>query len=65
VSDLDALMTLLAPHLKLSEQEVAAAKTVISLIGGGTGKARKIDVIAKAGELYFGPFKIADVPPLN
>lgn len=66
INDIDALMVILANTLQLKEGEVAAAKTVIGLIGGDpNSKARKLDIIAKSGELYFGPFKFADVPPLQ
>lgn len=66
IADIDAFMAVLASDLKLKEGEVAAAKTVIGLLGGDpASKARKLDVIAKAGELYFGPFKFADVPPFK
>ena len=66
IEDIDALMAFLAPPLKLTEGEVAGAKTVIALLGGDPNSAqRKLDIIAKAGEIYFGPFKIADVPPLE
>jgi hypothetical protein len=66
VSDLEALLSLIAPPLNLSAEQVAGAKTVIGLIGGNApGQPTKLDLIAKDGEIYFGPFKIADVPPLR
>jgi hypothetical protein len=66
VNDMDALLALLAPPLKLTPEQVTGAKAVIGLIGGNQqGKPTRIDIIAKSGELYFGPFKIADVPPFE
>lgn len=66
VNDLDGLLALLAAPLKLTPEQLDGARTVIGLIGGNKpGQPAKVDIIAKAGELYFGPFKIADVPPLE
>ena len=57
---------MLAAPLKLTPEQLDGARTVIGLIGGNKpGQPAKVDIIAKAGELYFGPFKVADVPPLE
>lgn len=59
-NNLDGLLLILDPHLELNEQQRAAFKTVLGLLG----QQAKIDLIAKDGEFYIGPFKIADLVPL-
>lgn len=59
-NDPDGLLLILDPHLELNGQQRAAFKTVLGLLG----QQAKIDLIAKDGEFYIGPFKIADLVPL-
>lgn len=59
-NDLDGLLLILDPHLDMNEQQRAALKTVLGILG----QQAKIDLIAKDGEFYIGPFKAADLVPL-
>jgi hypothetical protein len=59
-NDLDGLLTLLDPHLDLTDQERAAIKTLLGLLG----RQAKVDLIAQDGELFIGPIKIGDLQPL-
>ena len=59
-NDLDGLLLILDPHLDMNEQQRAAFKTVLGLLG----QQAKIDLIARDGEFYIGPFKVADLVPL-
>ena len=60
-NDLDGLLAILEPHLVMTDQQRLAFKTVMGLLG----QQAKADVIAKDGELYIGPFKIAELLPLT
>jgi hypothetical protein len=56
---------MIQPVAKLSDSDVATAKTFIGLLQKGSGsKEVLLDVIAKDRKLYFGPFKIARLQPL-
>lgn len=59
-NDLDGLLLILDPHLDMNEQQRAAFKTLLGLLG----QQAKIDLIARDGEFYIGPFKVADLVPL-
>jgi hypothetical protein len=59
-NDLDGLLRILEPHVDLSDQEKAGFRTVLGLLGNEA----KADIIAKDGQLFIGPFKAADLPPL-
>lgn len=59
-NDIDALLALLAPQLRLSETQTNNLRTMLGLLGSET----KASVIAKDGALYLGPFKITDLPPV-
>ena len=59
-NNLTGLINLVEPHLGLSPQQ----NSNLELILGMLGKTAKIDVIARNGELYVGPFKIGDLKPL-
>lgn len=65
ISRVDLLLKMIQPVAKLSDSDVATAKTVIGLLQKGSGsKEVLLDVIAKDRKLYFGPFKIARLQPL-
>jgi hypothetical protein len=65
-NSIDKMLAVLQPQLHLTDQETAAASAMIKLLGGGAvGTGQKADVLAKNGELYWGPFKLGDVPPLR
>jgi hypothetical protein len=59
-NDLDGLLKLLAPHLRMSDQQAAGLRSVLGLLGNEA----KAPLIAQDGALYLGPFKIADLTPL-
>ncbi len=59
-NDLDGLLTILEPHFEMSGEEKAGLRTVLGLLGNEA----KADIIATDGELFIGPFKIADLVPL-
>ena len=44
----------------MSDQQRAAFKTIMGLLG----QQAEADIIARDGELYVGPFKIANLLPL-
>lgn len=59
-NDVNALLAFLAPHLSLSDNQMANLKMMLGLLGN----AAKAPVIAKDGVLYLGPIKIAGLAPL-
>ena len=49
----------------LPEEELAAARTLVDLLQqNAAGSEPQLDLIAKDRKLYWGPFKLADLPPL-
>ncbi len=64
-NDIDGLLGEANRYHPLSKTDRTAFKTLLGLIDGSTAdKQAKADFIAKEGELYWGPFKLADLPPL-
>lgn len=64
-NDIDGLLGEANRYHPLSETDRTALKTLLGLIdSSATDKQAKADFIAKDGELYWGPFKLADLPPL-
>lgn len=64
-NDIDGLLGEASRYHPLSEADRAALKTLLGLIDSSAGdRQAKADFIAKDGELYWGPFKLADLPPL-
>ncbi len=64
-NDIDGLLGEANRYHPLSEPDRTALKTLLGLIdNSATDKQAKADFIAKDGELYWGPFKLADLPPL-
>ncbi len=59
-NDLDGLLAILEPHLDMTVDQQAGLRTMLGLLG----KETKADVIALDGQLFIGPFKIADLLPL-
>lgn len=59
-NDIDGLMKLIEPHLEMSDQQKASLRMMLGLLG----KQAKADIIARDGQLYIGPFKVADLIPL-
>lgn len=60
-NDVDGLLALAAPQLKMQEDQVSGLRAMLRLLGGEA----KVPLIAKDGVLYLGPFRIADLPPLR
>jgi hypothetical protein len=59
-NDFDALLTLLDPHLALTEDGKAGLRSVLALLGNEA----KATLIARDGVLYLGPFRLTDLQPL-
>ncbi len=59
-NDLNGLLTLLEPHLDMTDDEKANLRAMLGLLGNEA----KAPIIAKDGNLLLGPFKIADLLPL-
>ena len=59
-NDLNGLLSILEPHLALTDQQKASLRMLLGLMGN----AAKADIISKDGQLFVGPFKVSDVPPL-
>ncbi len=59
-NDLDGLIAILEPHLDMTADQTANLRTVLGLLGNES----RADMIARDGQLYIGPFKIADLLPL-
>lgn len=59
-NDLDGLLAIIDPHVEMNDQQRATFKTIIGLLG----QQAEADIIARDGELYVGPFKIANLLPL-
>jgi hypothetical protein len=65
-NDIDKLLTALAPVLQLSDQSRAAIASMLSILAKDpTSKRRSADIVAANGELYWGPFKLGDLKPLE
>jgi hypothetical protein len=59
-NDLDGLLSILEPHFDMNDQQKASFRTILGLLGSEA----KSDIIARNGELFVGPFKVADLLPL-
>lgn len=59
-NNLDGVLAILEPHLRMNEQQRAALKAMLTLLI----RDSKADISARDGELYIGPFKAADLAPL-
>jgi hypothetical protein len=59
-NDLEGLLNILDPHLLMSKDQKLNVRTILGLLGQNA----KADIIARQGELYLGPFKIAELQPL-
>jgi hypothetical protein len=60
----DLLFDLVRRLVHLSDDDAAAAKTIVDLLQKGAGGDTELDLIAKNRKLYWGPFKLADLHPL-
>jgi hypothetical protein len=59
-NDLNGLLSLLDPHLQLTDEQKAALRSMLGLLGSEA----KAPLIARDGILYLGPFKLAELTPL-
>lgn len=60
VSDLDLLLERATAQLALKPEDVSAARALLGVLKA-TGS--RIDIVAKAGKLYWGPIPLAEIPP--
>ncbi len=63
ISDLDLMMAELRKVAPMKDDQATAMRTMLGLLAGGKTNA-KIALKAREGALYWGPFKIADLPSL-
>lgn len=63
-SRLDLLMTELQQNFGLSSKDASTLTTMIGLLQPGKTTDVTLDLIAKDGKLYWGPVKLADLPPV-
>ena len=61
INDIDGLLALIEPHIEMADSQRQAFRSVLGLLG----KDARADIVAKDGELFIGPFKIADLLPLD
>ena len=59
-NDLDGLLAILKPHLRLTDEEGSGLRAILGLLGNGS----RTPLIARDGVLYLGPFKLAELRPL-
>lgn len=59
-NDIDGLLKILEPHLMITDQQKSNLRMMLGLLG----KQARADIIARDGQLYVGPFKVADLIPL-
>lgn len=60
-NDLNGLLNIIEPHLLMPNDQKRNIRMVLGLLGQNA----KADIVATGGELYIGPFKIADLLPLD
>jgi hypothetical protein len=59
-NNLDALLNIAEPYLRLEAQQLANLRTVLGLLGNSP----KLPVTAQDGQLYVGPMQVAKLLPL-
>lgn len=59
-NDLDGVLKIAEPYLKLTEQQKSGLRAILGLIGS----SMKADIIAQDGQLFVGPFKVANLRAL-
>lgn len=60
-NDIQGLLKILEPFFALKPEQLNAMATMLQVLGPGA----KADLIARDGELFLGPFKIADLLPIH
>jgi hypothetical protein len=63
VTNLRRLLDRLADRGVVDREELAAGLALLTLLGEGAGSATRIDLRSEEGRLYFGPFRLGEVPP--
>ena len=59
-NDFEGLMRLLEPHLVMTPEQFAGLKTMLGLLA----RTGKVNIVARDGDLYVGPVRVAPLPPL-
>jgi hypothetical protein len=59
-NDINGLLALVQPQLGFTDRQEAALRTMLGLLGGEA----RADIIARDGQLYVGPFRVAELMPL-
>jgi hypothetical protein len=59
-NDLDALLTIVAPHFRLSDQERSSVRLVFGLLGQNARAA----IVASEGSIFIGPYRVGELAPL-
>lgn len=59
-NDINGLLGILEPHLKLSADQIAGLRVMLGLLGNEA----KAPLIAQDGKLFLGPFAVADLAPV-
>jgi hypothetical protein len=59
-NDFEGLMSLLEPHLVMTPEQFAGLKTMLGLLA----RTGKVNIVARDGDLYVGPVRVAPLPPL-
>ncbi len=64
-TDVDGLLSLVSPVFELNQKDRDAMKNLLTLMGNKPDSpTKKAEITARDGKLYWGPFKLADLPPL-
>ncbi len=65
-NDIEGLLDILAPIFRLKRKDRGAVNNLLNLVGNDPGSsAKKADIIAKNGEIYWGPFKLTDIRAID
>lgn len=62
-NDIDGLMKIISPIFAMSEQDSAAIKNLL-VLSNGNSSTTEADFVASEGILYWGLFKLAELPPI-
>jgi hypothetical protein len=65
VSNLRQLLDRLASTGIVPPDDIEAGLALLTLLGEGAGSATRIDLRAEQSRLYFGPFRLGELPPLR
>jgi hypothetical protein len=65
VNDIDKFLGLAAPLAGIDAATQSAIASMLSILAKDSSKRRSIDLVAKDGELYFGPFKLMQLQAIR